>query len=499
MSIQDTNTSKKPTVNHAGVSKDASHDVSLLISLEAISPINEKRSPVDMVIVLDCSASMRNEHKLDLCKSTLKFLVDVALSEDDQLGLVVFDSVAKIAFECNRMTKENKAKFLEQLNEIQPGDHTNLSGGLFLGLEMLKAHAKNQVSALMLLSDGEITSGVMDRAKLVRMTRNLLLECSNPPAIYTFGYGPESDPVLRDLVCSGKGGFVPITSVENVPLAFSEVLGGLLSVAAQNIQLTVQIAGGGGGGAQIVEVRPKTFSSEIVTSTLARVRIEDMYQDEHRDLLIRLHLPRATNITDITDVIEINVEMNYVDLVGETSRHVESKSQIHRVQGMSVSLKDMGDASVARHIIRMDALEAMDRAKAAATKNDLVTGVREIDATLCSAESRMRLLNLTEEQDEMLALLMCDLRLAKKGMESQSTYALFGSKQMDQANWTHANQRSNALSHGATASGPSAKSTPLQVQMLESELGAASRKFAPYITKGKGAMAKKAAKAFHLV
>lgn len=58
--------------------------------------------------------------------------------------------------------------------------------------------------------------------------------------IFTFGYGTEHDAnILRTIAEAGNGLFYFIDNQESIPESFCDCLGGLLSVAAQNLVLTL--------------------------------------------------------------------------------------------------------------------------------------------------------------------------------------------------------------------------------------------------------------------
>jgi len=151
-------------VNVATAPEAFESEVILLASLRAVGNVgDDKRNPVDIVVVLDVSASMKESNKLELCKESLAFLCKEGLKEGDRLGLVTFDSEVKLVFPCEPMNEINKANFLTKLKSLKVGDHTNLSGGLFEGLTALQNIHSSNVSAVLLFSDGEMTSGVTDR------------------------------------------------------------------------------------------------------------------------------------------------------------------------------------------------------------------------------------------------------------------------------------------------------------------------------------------------
>ena len=66
-----------------------------------------------------------------------------------------------------------------------------------------------------------------------------MLRNSISPKIYTFGFGNDvDDNTLNALSEEGNGQAAYIEDAESIPEAFASALGGLMSVAAQNLELT---------------------------------------------------------------------------------------------------------------------------------------------------------------------------------------------------------------------------------------------------------------------
>lgn len=56
--------------------------------------------------------------------------------------------------------------------------------------------------------------------------------------VHTFGYGADHSPdMLQQIAAAGCGTYYYIKSEEDIPKAFADAIGGLLSVAAQNVSV----------------------------------------------------------------------------------------------------------------------------------------------------------------------------------------------------------------------------------------------------------------------
>ena len=94
--------------------------------------------------------------------------------------------------------------------------------------------------SIFLLSDGQANLGVIDQQTLQRTTASLL-DSSGSIKLYTFGFGNDYDAVLlQGLAASGSGMAFHITDPDSIPTSMATALGGLLTLTAQSVQLTIR-------------------------------------------------------------------------------------------------------------------------------------------------------------------------------------------------------------------------------------------------------------------
>lgn len=214
---------------------------------EQIENLEGQRKPIDVVVVLDVSGSMGdmvkgNKTKLDLCKDTLKYLIFDVLSSKDRLSLVTFTDDAKSMFSLQCMTNDNKQNAMAKVNSLRPLNSTNLSAGLFMGIDEVKnVKNPNEVQTILLLTDGLMNKGETNTEKLCRMVTDMLgtktkrasvsnltdmmkslsssflggKEANNNndapsanPSVFTFGYGLDVDTKSLSALASSSGGGV---------------------------------------------------------------------------------------------------------------------------------------------------------------------------------------------------------------------------------------------------------------------------------------------------
>eukprot|EP01126_Amoeba_proteus_P051900 TRINITY_DN6231_c0_g1_i12.p1 TRINITY_DN6231_c0_g1~~TRINITY_DN6231_c0_g1_i12.p1 ORF type:complete len:238 (+),score=39.01 TRINITY_DN6231_c0_g1_i12:256-969(+) len=198
------------------------------------------RAPVDLVAVVDRSASMTD--KLQLVKETLNFMSQ-QLKSTDHLGIIMYDHNVEILLPLVPMDDLGKERASYCLQRLTVGGQTNCSGGLIRGLDMMRKRPKgNDVSSILLFTDGIANIGLTKPFQIKRAVKSVLSEMNCCCSIFTFGYGEEPDPeFLREISYEGHGVFYHIERANDIPLAFSDCLGGLLSVVAQHVVLTIKV------------------------------------------------------------------------------------------------------------------------------------------------------------------------------------------------------------------------------------------------------------------
>ena len=216
-----------------------------LLGLKIRGSASSERRPTHFVLLVDTSGSMEMEGRLDAVKRCAKYLLNF-LQPTDRMSIIQFEETASITVNCQATTSENRQVIEGHINSLRPVGSTNLSAGLLKVREVLNAAAQQQQqqqtqdmkTGLVILTDGFANHGVQDEAglrSLVAMIRqgnqNLSVSC--------VGYGFEhAGDLLRNLALEGGGSYNIVSSQEHVGPVFGEILGGLISCVAQNVEIT---------------------------------------------------------------------------------------------------------------------------------------------------------------------------------------------------------------------------------------------------------------------
>ncbi|KAF7082429.1 hypothetical protein CFC21_086301 [Triticum aestivum] len=187
------------------------------------------RPGLDLVVVLDVSGSMSGE-KIDEMKVAMQFVVR-KLCPIDRLSIVTFSNDATRLCPLRQITRDSQRDLQKIVNGLIARGGTNISAGLQTGLKVLtdRKVSDGRVVGVMLMSDGHESSGDARQAPV-----------GNVP-VYTFGFGKDSDSLLlREVTAKSIGGtFSFARDMDGLTMAFSHCLAGLLTVAAEELYLTV--------------------------------------------------------------------------------------------------------------------------------------------------------------------------------------------------------------------------------------------------------------------
>ena len=371
---------------------------------------------------------MGSNNKLNLCKKTCEILVN-ELGNDDQFGLTVFSTNVRVAFPLQKMNATNKARALTVITAIRTEGQTNLSGGLTSAIgELQGSTSKNEVRSIMLLTDGHANQGVTDPQAIIALTKACL--ASTPSiSVNVFGYGCDHNAeLLRNISEASvtKGSYYFIESNDNVSSAFGDCLGGLMSVAAQNIMLTIS-------GKNI-----KVLSDNAVTKSTDtyEINVGDMFAEESKDIVVEVE-----NLGD-GDQHEITAIVKYIDIFSMRPVKTEPVSGvILRLEGIEIAPTNN---HVALQIMRISVAKAMAQANVLGQRGDMAGGRNIITQQLAAIASLSASFKPTETDQHFINSFLADLNQANTTMTtSVQEYAYRGSKNMCKKMQEHSMQRCN--------------------------------------------------------
>ncbi|XP_022724855.1 uncharacterized protein LOC111281377 [Durio zibethinus] len=426
------------------------------------------RAPIDLVAVLDVSGSMAG--KLALLKRAVCFIIQ-NLGPSDRLSIVIFSSSARRILPLRRMCSSGHDDAIRSVNALSSSGGTNIVEGLKKAVKVLEERREhNPIASIILLSDGHDTLNG-DTHSLYRSVQNhtlnprhnlqylYLLPASLCPRnnasgdesrqltipVHTFGFGSEHDSNAMHAISDISGGtYSFIDSIDILQDAFARCIGGLLSVVAQDVQLTIQSIS---PGVQIGSIHSGRYKSEIFyQGQKAIIDVGSLYADEEKEFLVYVSIPASSHAEgekkldkmSLLDVMCSNKDSSTMEIV--QSRH--ERVDIRRPKVLSPT-DSMVCLEVDRQRNRLSVAEAIANAQRRAELGDLE------HAQALLSEQRRALLSSVSAQagDGLCNWLEAELRETGQRMANMQLYEQTGRAYVLSGLSAHSWQRATTRGH----------------------------------------------------
>ncbi|KAF7011426.1 hypothetical protein CFC21_025740 [Triticum aestivum] len=353
------------------------------VLVHARAPADVARAPLDLVTVLDVSGSMEGQ-KLALLKQAMGFVID-QLGPDDRLSMVSFSGEATRLIPLTRMTVAGKGSAkLAVEGIVVRWTGTNIGEGLRMGAQVLAGRRhKSVVASMILLSDGIIKNGgAKDYMTLVPpLFRHA---GTRPGPIHTFGLGTYIDAVAMHSIAEAAGGtFSFIENQAGIKESFAQCIGGLLSVAVQEVRISVTCLH---RGVRVLELKSGCYGNHVgADGRAASVDVGELYDGEDRRFLVLMHVPRVRPTESVTRLVKVSC--TYKDAATAQVAHVAAPAAvIKRLLELELTEIPAPSIEVERERVRLAATQDMAAAQVAAEWAEYACAVRILDSRLKAVE-----------------------------------------------------------------------------------------------------------------
>lgn len=287
-----------------------SKDFQVLVRVEAPPAADQKgRVPIDLVAVLDVSDSMNDpatppENKpsrLDLLKTATKFIIR-KLDDGDRLSIVAFNDrpVKEYSTGLLDISGDGRSNAGKTVDRLEARGGTALMPGLEEAVKILDgrpADSRNRVGFIVLLTDGEDTSGFRWSDK----RREIIHGALSKYPVHTFGLGAAHDPeALFSIAQESHGGtysFVDDQNMDKITGALAVCLGGLKTVAAVDTRISFKAAEL--SGVKIQRIEFGGYDSRVSNvGASGEVAIGVLYAGEVKHFVVHLHVPASSSAAE---------------------------------------------------------------------------------------------------------------------------------------------------------------------------------------------------------
>lgn len=255
-----------------------------MVTINASKLTTSQRAPANIFLIVDRSGSM--DGALDEVKESLEFIIS-QMNHDDMVSLIAYNHESTVECAPTLMDSAGKQLILTAIRNLYTGGSTALGDALLQGLTLLSDfETQNRTTGIFLFTDGHCNSGVCNGAVL---QDHIIRERQSKGSftVSTFAYGASHDSLyMSALAEAGRGSYVYISDPSRISTALADALGGVLSVVAQNVVLSIDLS----EGARVSKVYAPGQTNSA--NDFSHMPLQDLQAGEHRDIPVELEISK---------------------------------------------------------------------------------------------------------------------------------------------------------------------------------------------------------------
>ncbi len=189
--------------------------------------------PTHYLAIIDVSGSMQCDGRLSNVKLSLQHMLP-HMKATDTFSLVTFNNVARVLCE----QRNDSIRDIEMLISSMHADGgTNMGSALMAARDIVSRTPASHSLCVLLLTDGEVNDGITDNDALVSLMTGIR-SLRTSVTVYSVGYGIHHNfELMRLMAHIGNGSYSVVENLEQVASVFGDILGGLMTVTAQNCEI----------------------------------------------------------------------------------------------------------------------------------------------------------------------------------------------------------------------------------------------------------------------
>lgn len=366
----------------------------LKVSLVGYPQAIEKRSPINLALVIDRSGSMSGERIVKAREAAIAAVN--MLDSRDTLSVVAYDTGVEVVLPATRVN--NKPQIIETImSSITPRGSTALFAGVSKGIDQVSKHLnKERINRIILLSDGQANVGPISNGELAELAR---IAAKNGIAITTFGIGEDYNEDLMTTIASySDGNHRYIKDAKNLESALAHEFSDVMSVVAQDIEVVITTAN------QVTPVRLLGRDGDIRGNKVT-VKLNQLYANQEKYVLLEV-LPAKGRSAETKPLAAVNVR--YANLGTKQVDTVEEKIAISYSQSSkevsSAQVDDViVDSAIQKAALENDrAIKLMDEGKMAEAREVLNNSVESLNTLEVAAPQAREKAQASVRKNQMI-------------------------------------------------------------------------------------------------
>lgn len=388
-------------------------------------PLNaNKRSPINLALVIDRSGSMGGD-RIEQATEAAVMAVNT-LSAQDTLSVVIYDDVVDVIVPAAKLS--NKEKLISQIRErLTARGGTALFAGVSRGIkEASKYLDKAHVNRIILLSDGQANVGPSSTSELAELGK---IAARKGIAITTMGIGNGyNEDLMAAIAQYSDGNHVFVQNTDALEKAFAHEFGDVMSVVAQDVVVEIKVAD------DVKPLRLLGREGDIHENTVT-VKLNQLYANQEKYVMLEL-VPVKGRATQSKPLADVNVRYDNLatrqkDRWDEKMaiRYTASASEVQKAQVEDVIV----DSAIQKSAIQNEqALKLIDEGKMDEAKAVLRDSSNALSSLPLKAPAPMMKAQESAEENRQLL----------QKLETQSKEA--SRKSLKEQNYKTKNQSSKA-------------------------------------------------------
>jgi hypothetical protein len=235
---------------------------------------------------------------MDLVHKCLEYMLKM-YDGVDGFGLVSFNSIVEVVQPLTALEDEKiRESCVKSVQGLRAGGSTDLCGGVLKGLDLLAG--SNNSKNIVLITDGYANIGTSDATGILKVIKSH--EVGSDVCIFVVSVGSDVDQdLLQTLAVRCKGKLSIVLNDKEIPLAFGDFMGGLLSTAFNDVKVKFLVE-----GKSAISVEDQSSLEHEVTDEGRGIsyNLGPISSGEQRDLLVKVVVPLVrqgvTNVGSFT-------------------------------------------------------------------------------------------------------------------------------------------------------------------------------------------------------